>query len=395
MIFALIIVVLALLMVAAAVFTKKQSNVTSDVVISEGNGMGSWYWETLWAEKSNRFARPDACRRRSKYLNRSIDFNGSDVLLNIELSFGLEPGTIKARVLDMNKKYEDRNECCSIETNIIGAFVAGGAVANMMFQMAGNLPDAPMNDIDLYVFLDGADNDSYLRPHEVEDASRMTSHQGYNGEIIRDVLNYKRSYKVMTATSDWVHPCINVIYCTTNDGKMPSIENLITSFDLNICQAGIDLKDDKLVFSNSVKNTVHGYTYNVNIKSYATPIQSCIRVCKKAVDMYLEIGNLDRMMEEVYREWYAYVTKYQHQYFGTKYAEMWNEFPELHKYFSVEQAPNGAFEAVWVPWFENKCIENMLKEYVFGHGHVPKTKDEVHTINVKNAPWCDGTYTKD
>jgi hypothetical protein len=174
-------------------------------------------------------------------------------------------------------------------------FIAGGSVANMLLSLyhLGTPRKFNINDIDIFNTVDPNTIDKKQLDGEGETLLMGDVHlgmgiavdEGYGHVYVERDGTF---YRVMKSERDGI---INNISCFVSHGQLgskhttpnydPDNDIILRGFDLNCCQAGIDLKNGVLHYTESFKNFLKSKQVLVDIPY--TPLHSAIRLIKKMV----------------------------------------------------------------------------------------------------------------
>lgn len=163
-------------------------------------------------------------------------------------------------------------------------FLAGGSIANLIWEEVSG-KEALINDIDIFILknldINLERNNTYdkfttktINKYVFEDYSGINF--GYRTEI---------KYWIDEAIRDGIY---NNIYYTSNT-KSPQI--IIDSFDLNCCQVGYDLVEQKFYFTKEFIEFLE--TGEIKIIDLRTPAHTAIRLAKKQMDLGAKVNNVE------------------------------------------------------------------------------------------------------
>ena len=188
------------------------------------------------------------------------------------------------KIIDKLKSVVNLNEISG------DAVIAGGSIANIIYAMihGGN---AVINDVDVYV-----EDAESKKGHKFR--VKMTEPNDYSGlsvnvdemEIMDD--SYGRIYvsesgSIINIKSHTRKGIINEIkyhYEKPRGGRTKEIENaLIDSFDLNCCNAAINLKERKIYYTKDFLKFLE--TKVLKVINPSSPIQTSVRLFKKIKDL--------------------------------------------------------------------------------------------------------------
>jgi hypothetical protein len=249
-------------------------------------------------------------------------------------------------------------------------FVAGGSVANMLLSLyhKGTPWLFQINDIDIFQPIDSTEYESgYAYDGEGENmlvgninlGMSIQMDEGYGHVFVERDGTY---YKVLDTERDGL---FNYVKCFVNHGNshggqirytpeppqedperpmfpvsqnltnMPNIDPdndiILRGFDLNCCQAGIDLKNGKLHYTESFEKFLKSKQVLVDIPY--TPFHTAIRLVKK-MSMYGDFCYCDMDYEMRYLK-QALRSDESCRFFGKETYDKFVDNKECHEYFKV------------------------------------------------------------
>jgi hypothetical protein len=234
-------------------------------------------------------------------------------------------------------------------------FLAGGAVANTIFSMEWG-GDYPMNDLDIFRIESTDWLESMIMPHrstrgDPYRGTRVDPFGSCKGIIVTN--NYGRSYTVSKTEVKGILNFINV-QLETDHQKMENYKIIMEGFDLNCCQAGIDLENAELIFLPNFEAFLK--TRQLLVSHPCTPFHTAIRIAKKKkelrcycddeaqfhylsqVPLILSRKGQGNSAERIIPPPYHYAT-----YFGEKNYRIYEQHKEdLDRYFEVVPAGKSA-----------------------------------------------------
>ena len=155
-------------------------------------------------------------------------------------------------------------------------FLAGGAVANTIFSMEWG-GDYPINDLDIFRIESTDWLVSMIMPHRSTRGDPFGSCKG-----IIAINNYGRSYTVSKTEVKGILNFINV-QLEADHQKMENYRIIMEGFDLNCCQAGIDLESAELIYTPSFEAFLK--TRQLQVSHPCTPFHTAIRIAKKKKEL--------------------------------------------------------------------------------------------------------------
>ncbi len=246
-------------------------------------------------------------------------------------------------------------------------FIAGGAVANTIFDLFWGEKDYPINDIDIFYVTERAST-PYFEWDMVHTPMRSDSltinGDGYN--VTKCVFDSNVKYKVLTTKRDGI---LNLIEISSIGDTNRGYDYILKGFDLNCCQVGIDLETNELIYTKEFEQLL--LTKQLDVSSFYTPSHTAIRIFKKIDELGLYC-NVDKCMEILSQPLnynnYLNVKLFGFSiYFSTKYKELYMKYyRELSKYFTM------------VKFFDHK------KELWEKHNDFDQDIDDNHAVN-----WLD------
>jgi len=272
-------------------------------------------------------------------------------------------GYIKASIKRAVKEVKLRGH------KVLGVYIAGGAVANVLIRKCKSHNTMPINDIDVYVFIDGEKYrknraSSVLRTHSFGKFESVVEGEDEYGMNIRHHIFKDKMYRVEKSYS--YNKIFNIILCSTWENHIPTAEELAKDFDINVCQAAIDLRTKEVFVHNDILMAMQHFFVKVNILRWHSPVQSLLRAAKKELQLYGRTHYARANALETFAQWLLY-EETSPQVFGKKFVELYYEIPELHKYFRVERCEETrAFKAVWDEGFAGFQTHQMAIKYLRG-----------------------------
>lgn len=168
-------------------------------------------------------------------------------------------------------------------------FIAGGSISNLIWEkVSGN--KAVINDIDVYIF----DKKITL------DESEIKKTQHYISKDLLQFEDYRGDYRSMYVSTDFYS-----IDKVSNDGILNNIwynaskacpETILQSFDLNCCQVGYNIDEDKFYYTKEFKRFLE--TGNIEVTNLGSPAHTAIRLVKKKYELKAKYNNIEMDMIE-------------------------------------------------------------------------------------------------
>jgi hypothetical protein len=164
-------------------------------------------------------------------------------------------------------------------------FVAGGSVANMLFSLyhKRNTEYFEINDIDIFNVNKLKDGES-IWDKVGEDENGLVESLNLNMDVFSDdyghvyIESNGTFYKVISADREGL---INKVECIVGNRDESYHDNdiILRGFDINCCQAGIDLKTGKIHYTKQFVDFLKSKQMMVDIPY--TPLHTTIRLIKK------------------------------------------------------------------------------------------------------------------
>ena len=153
-------------------------------------------------------------------------------------------------------------------------FLAGGAVANTILSMEWG-GDYPVNDLDIFR-IESSDG---LVPRRMPHRYQGMKLDRYLGKIAAD---YLRCYTVLNTEVKGILNFVDVqlIY---EYQKTENYKIIMDGFDLNCCQAGIDLESAELIYSPNFEAFLK--TNQLEVSHPCTPFHTAVRIQKKKKEL--------------------------------------------------------------------------------------------------------------
>jgi hypothetical protein len=160
-------------------------------------------------------------------------------------------------------------------------FLAGGSIANLIWEEVSG-KEAIINDIDIFILKELQTNMSNMYLYNKFTAKTVSKEvsEDYNG--IR--FGYRNQIKYYIEESVREDIFNKIYYCS--DTKSPQI--IIDSFDLNCCQVGYDLSENKFYWSKEFIEFIN--TGEIKIIDLRTPAHTAIRLAKKKVELGAKVS---------------------------------------------------------------------------------------------------------
>ena len=198
-------------------------------------------------------------------------------------------------------------------------FLAGGSIANLIWEEVSG-KEAIINDIDIFILKELQTNMSNMYLYNKFTAKTVTKEvsEDYNG--IR--FGYRNQIKYYIEESVREDIFNKIYYCS--DTKSPQI--IIDSFDLNCCQVGYDLSENKFYWSKEFIEFLN--TGEIKIIDLRTPAHTAIRLAKKKVELGAKVSE-DEFGIAKYVLKYKNIMNVQKYRFKEKYKLEFEKFSDI------------------------------------------------------------------
>jgi hypothetical protein len=198
-------------------------------------------------------------------------------------------------------------------------FLAGGSIANLIWEEVSG-KEAIINDIDIFILKELQTNMSNMYLYNKFTAKTVTKEvsEDYNG--IR--FGYRNQIKYYIEESVREDIFNKIYYCS--DTKSPQI--IIDSFDLNCCQVGYDLSENKFYWSKEFIEFLK--TGEIKIIDLRTPAHTAIRLAKKKVELGAKVSE-DEFGIAKYVLKYKNIMNVQKYRFKEKYKIEFEKFSDI------------------------------------------------------------------
>jgi hypothetical protein len=156
-------------------------------------------------------------------------------------------------------------------------FLAGGAVANTIMQMEHG-SEYPINDLDVFRLTKIGRIESKKMPHRFLELDLNVDYRGrmFLGE------NYGRAYTIADSWRSEMKNYIDV-EVSSHDRMKSHYRTILEAFDLNCCQAGVDLESEELIYLPSFESFLK--TMQLEVTYPCTPFHTTIRVVNKVKEL--------------------------------------------------------------------------------------------------------------
>jgi ribosomal protein S10 len=162
-------------------------------------------------------------------------------------------------------------------------FIAGQAVASLIYRQLGLEINSPINDIDIFQVQKKKDTqETYaeMRTHSKD----VTIYEKYGSASNMFYSVGRRSYKVKKSYYLGENELINMILIEQSQERyLLDKEMLLESFDFNCCSVGFDIKSEEFTMTQSFIDFIK--TKQLRVQSVHTPFHTVLRLNKKIQDL--------------------------------------------------------------------------------------------------------------
>ncbi len=244
-------------------------------------------------------------------------------------------------------------------------FLAGGALGNATWNILKG-KNAPINDLDIYRLVELK---KQISTKEMKEKQHFTKNEKWVYEDYTGLnVGYQQKgwYTIEKVSVDGIYNFVD--YKSSTDDK--SI--VIDSFDINSCQIGYDIDNDKFIWTKDFERFLE--SDELRLTNLTSPAHSAIRLAKKKND-------LDAKLPDIELNIISYAMKHikfmdtQKFRFKERYANMYKTYEfELNKHFDLvrdheieEYLINnlGVYDFIWTLEPKNQEIE-LIKGEVQG-----------------------------
>jgi hypothetical protein len=205
-------------------------------------------------------------------------------------------------------------------------FLAGGSIANVAWNILKG-KEAPINDLDIYHL---SEVKKSISTREMKEKQHFTKnvkwvYEDYTG---LNVGYQQRGWYTIEKVS--VNGIFNIIEYKSST-EDPSI--VLESFDINCCQLGYDIKNDKFIWSKDFELFLE--TEELRLTNLTSPAHSAMRLVKKKNDLGATLPKieLDIICYAMQNIKFMDSQKFR---FKERYANMYKRYEfELNRYFKL------------------------------------------------------------
>lgn len=168
-------------------------------------------------------------------------------------------------------------------------FIAGQAVASLIYKELNLNINAPINDVDVFQLYNIKKNGSFKVQMKMQETNILSSdnYETGSGRALRSFQNFRKGYRVIHSTYSKSDENVNIVLVqqlSVNE-KNPIIDGkmLINSFDFNCCAVGFHIETGEFIFNNAFVEFIK--SKQLRIQSAHTPYHSWLRLNKKLKDL--------------------------------------------------------------------------------------------------------------
>ena len=273
----------------------------------------------------------------------------------------------------MNYELIFRDALCDIRSKWelpSSGFLAGGSISNVIWnKISGN--NAPVNDLDIYI-LDGVVK---LSETEIKKKQNFIKNENFVYEDYSGISQCFRKtgyYVINNVSVDGIYNYINY----SSDTEDPNI--IIESFDINCCQVGYDIGNDKFYWTKSFENFLN--TGELMLVNLCSPAHSAIRIVKKKKDLSANLKDLelDIIAYTLSGNRFLDTAKVR---FKQRYADMFDKYSEdLSSRFELDR---------------DEDVEQYLRDNLNVHDNIYCVKSKSVGINIDSSMKIGVNLSKD
>ena len=155
-------------------------------------------------------------------------------------------------------------------------FLAGGSISNICWNKISN-NNAPVNDLDIYILdkiIDKPSNEEFVQKQSYRQKDKVI-YEDYTGLCV-----YYETSNFYLIDGVSVDGFLNTINYQSNTSD-PMI--IIESFDINCCQVGYDIKEDKIYWTKEFEYFLN--SGELGLINLSSPAHSAMRLVKKRKEL--------------------------------------------------------------------------------------------------------------
>jgi len=212
--------------------------------------------------------------------------------------------------------------------------LAGGAVANTILKMVWG-GDYPVNDLDIFIETNEYNSRSFT---PIRSNSLNIEGDGYM--ITKMAYDSYTTYSIDRVEREGFLNTIYIKKTFNTDTPKTDYTYVLSGFDFNCCQVGIDLSTNKLIYTEEFKNFL--YNKQLEVTAIYTPSHTAIRLFKKMdeLDCYCDIEKCMELLSQplILENINKMTVRSFGIYFGSKYKEMYLKYrTNIKEYFTISK----------------------------------------------------------
>ncbi len=212
--------------------------------------------------------------------------------------------------------------------------MAGGAVANTILKMVWG-GDYPVNDLDIFIETNEYNSRSFT---PIRSNSLNIEGDGYM--ITKMAYDSYTTYSIDRVEREGFLNTIYIKKTFNTDTPKTDYTYVLSGFDFNCCQVGIDLSTNKLIYTEEFKNFL--YNKQLEVTAIYTPSHTAIRLFKKMdeLDCYCDIEKCMELLSQplILENINKMTVRSFGIYFGSKYKEMYLKYrTNIKEYFTISK----------------------------------------------------------
>jgi hypothetical protein len=222
----------------------------------------------------------------------------------------------------------------SVYSNIPNSgFLAGGSVANLLMKYVWE-DKYPINDLDIFV---ESDRSERIKFSSTPVRSNQLIIEGDGYMVTKMVYDKGTTYNILDVKRDGMLNTI-VISKLWDREKSNDYTYILNGFDFNCCQVGIDLKNNKLYYTDGFESFLN--YRQLEITAVYTPAHTAIRLFKKLDELkcYCNVEECMELISQplILENMINFKVNQFGIYFSTKYKEMYLQYySKLKNYFHM------------------------------------------------------------
>jgi hypothetical protein len=220
----------------------------------------------------------------------------------------------------------------SVYANIPNSgFLSGGAVANLLMKYVWE-DNYPINDLDIFVETENNFTFTYTPVR-----SNQLTIEGDGYMVTKMVYDRGTTYNIIDVKRDGMLNTI-VVSRIPNRDKKNDYTYILNGFDFNCCQVGIDLKNNKLYYTDGFESFLN--YRQLEITAVYTPAHTAIRLFKKLDELkcYCNVEECMELISQplILENMINFRVNQFGIYFSLKYKEMYLKYyGKLKDYFQM------------------------------------------------------------